>query len=187
MKLQVIIGSTREGRQGGAVGAWAAEQARAHGKFDVEVVDLAAVDLPLLDEPHHPRFQKYTKEHTKRWAETVARGDAYLIVAAEYDHGPSASLVNALQYLQHEWAYKAAAFVSYGGVSAGTRATNALKIILTSLRVMPILEAVNVPFFTQFIDKETGKFDPGEIQAKAAHVMLDELYRWAEALEGLRR
>lgn len=186
LKLQVIIASTREGRRGLAVANWAIEQARTHGKFDVEVVDLAQVNLPLLDEPKHPRFKDYKHEHTKRWSETVSRGDAYLFVLPEYDHTPNAAFINAMQYLSHEWAYKAAALVTYGGVSGGTRAGQGAKSLLVALKVMPMVEAVNLPFFEQHMNKETGVFDPGEVQAKAATVMLDELLKWSTALTTLR-
>jgi NAD(P)H-dependent FMN reductase len=184
--LHVVIASTRPGRQGAAVGAWALAQAQAHGTFDVELVDLADVGLPLLDEPKHPRFAQYEHEHTKRWSATVNRADAFLFVMPEYDYGPPASLINALQYLQKEWAYKPVAFVSYGGVSGGTRGVQMAKLTVTSLKMMPLFESVSIPFFTQFIDTESGAFDPGDVQVKAATVMLDELHRWTRALKTLR-
>ena len=184
--LQVLIASTRPGRQGASVGAWALDQAKVFGKFHVELVDLADVNLPLLDEPKHPRFAQYEHEHTKRWSAIVDRADAFVFVTPEYDHGPPASLINALQYLSREWAYKPVAFVSYGGVSGGTRAVNGIKIVVASLKMVPVFEAVSIPFFTQFVDTESGAFDPGELQAKAAAAMLSELHRWSGALATLR-
>ena len=94
--------------------------------------------------------------------------------------------MNALQYLVREWAYKPVGFVSYGGVSAGTRGVQMTKQIVTALRMMPVPEAVAIPFFAQHVDRETGAFEPGAVQAKAAGAMLDELHRWATALEPLR-
>ena len=184
--LQIITASTRPGRKGGLVAEWALARAREHGGFEVESVDLAEVDLPLLDEPEHPRFQRYQNDHTKAWSETVQRADAFVVVTPEYDYFAPATLVNALQFLSKEWAYKPMGFVSYGGVSAGTRSVQMTKLLATSLRMMPIPEAVSIPFFTKHIDDETGAFDPGEVQAKAAGVMLAELARWEEALRGLR-
>ncbi len=186
MLVQVILASTRHGRKGGAVAQWAVEQVRSHAKFEVELVDLREVNLPLFDEPRHPRFGEYEHEHTKRWSAIVARADAYLFVTPEYDHGPPASLLNALQYLVKEWAYKPAAFVSYGGVSAGVRSVAALKPVLSALRMMPMFEGVAIPFFAQHLDEASGRFDPGDVQARAAGAMLDELQRWAGALRTLR-
>ncbi len=184
--LQVLIASTRPARQGAAVGAWTFARARSHGKFDAELVDLAEVNLPLLDEPRHPRFAQYEHDHTKRWSAIVNRADAFVFVTSEYDHGPPASLINALQYLNKEWAYKPVAFVSYGGVSGGTRSVQGIKLTVCSLKMVPIFEAVSIPFFTQFVDSESGAFDPGELQTKAATAMLDELHRWTGALQTLR-
>ena len=184
-ELQVVTVSTREGRVGPKVAAWFLDRARAHGKFDVRPVDLAEVALPIMDEPNHPRLKKYTKEHTKRWSAIVGAADAFVFVTPEYNFTAPPSFTNALDYLFQEWAYKPCAFVSYGGVSAGTRAVQMEKLHATSLKMMPIPESVSLPFFTKLIDDQ-GVFAPGEVQAKAADAMLDELLRWTDALAPLR-
>lgn len=184
--LQVITASTRDGRKGPFVADWFLEQARRHDGFRVEPVDLADVDLPLFDEPRHPRLQEYEHEHTREWAATVARADAFVVVTPEYDHSPPASLLNAFQFLVKEWAYKPLGFVSYGGVSGGTRSAEVSKLVATTLRMMPIPEAVSIPFFSKHIDEEAGEFTPGEVQEKASKAMLDELLRWTRALRVLR-
>jgi NAD(P)H-dependent FMN reductase len=94
--------------------------------------------------------------------------------------------MNALQCLSKEWAYKAAGFVSYGGVSAGLRSVQMAKQLVTSLRMMPIAEGVAIPFVGQYLNRETGQFTPAELQHKAATVMLDELLKWSAALRSLR-
>ena len=166
---------------------WFLHRARLHGKFTVDPIDLATVNLPMFDEPKHPRFQQYEHEHTRRWSATVAKADAYVFVTPEYNYGAPPSIVNAIDYLNKEWAYKPVGFVSYGGVSGGTRSVQMIKQIVTSLRMMPIPEAVTIPFFNQYVDKDTGAFAPGETQATAATAMLDELLRWSDALSVLRR
>jgi len=186
LTLQMIVASTRESRKGPAVAAWALERARAHGKFRIELVDLAEVNLPLFDEPKHPRLREYEHAHTKAWSATVSRADAFVFVTPEYDFSPPASLINAVQYLVHEWAYKPVGFVSYGGVSGGTRGVQVTKLLVTTLKMMPMFEAVSIPFFAQYIDTKTGAFNPGEVQEKAATIMLDELLKWATALAPLR-
>ncbi len=184
--LQVVSVSTREGRRGPGVTDWFLKRARAHGKFDIELVDLKKVGLPLFDEPHHPRLQRYEHEHTKAWSATVKRADAFVFVTPEYDYSTPSALVNAVQYLVHEWAHKPVGFVSYGGVSGGTRGVQMTKQLVTAVRMMPLSEAVAIPFFEQYFEKESGVFDPGEVQEKAATVMLDSLLRWTEALRQLR-
>lgn len=186
LNLQIITTSTREGRKGDAVARWFVDEARGHGKFAIEPIDLAVVNLPLLDEPNHPRLRQYTKEHTKQWSATISRADAFVFVLAEYNYNPPPPFVNAIDYLQHEWSYKPCGFVSYGGVSGGTRALQAAKLLVTAVKMMPMMEAVSIPFFGQHIDKETGAFAPPEMQAKAAATLLDELMKWATALKTMR-
>jgi NAD(P)H-dependent FMN reductase len=181
----VVIASTRPGRVGLPVAEWFIEHARDHGGFDVDVADLAQVDLPLLDEPKHPRLRQYTKEHTRAWGAQVDAADAFAFVTPEYNHGPTPALINALSYLHHEWNYKPAGFVSYGGVSAGTRAVQITKQVVTALRMFAIFEAVSIPFVQQFLDDER-RIKPNQIMVDAASAMLDELRRVAEALRPLR-
>ena len=185
-RLQVIVASTRPGRKGPVIAEWFVEYARTHGKFTIELVDLAETNLPLLDEPKHPRFGDYEHAHTRAWSATIARGDAYVFVTPEYDYGAPASLINALQCLAQEWAYKAAGFVSYGGVSGGLRGVQMTKQLVTALKMMPMAEGVAIPFFAHHIDAASGKFTAPELQTTAAGVMLNELLKWTTALAPLR-
>lgn len=186
-KLHVIICSTRPGRVGKAVGDWFGGAAKQHAGFDVEVVDLAEMNLPMYDEPKHPRLQQYEHEHTKRWAASVDAADAFVFVTPEYNFGPPPSLVNALNYVYLEWNYKPAGFVSYGGISGGMRAVQAEKLTLTTLKMVPILETVLIPMVPQHLDKATGAFQAKDVHASSAAAMLDELLRWANALKPLRQ
>jgi NAD(P)H-dependent FMN reductase len=174
--LAIVIGSTRPGRVGPKFAEWFRERAVAHGAFDVELIDLAQVNLPLLDEPNHPRLHQYVHQHTIEWSQTVERVDAFVFVTPEYNFGYNAALKNAIDYLSGEWANKAIGFVSYGGVAAGTRAVQQLKQVLTALKMVTVAESVNIPFFTQFID-EAGHVRASEVMTRAADAMLDELLR----------
>lgn len=184
LNLKVIVASTRPGRVGLPVAEWFYRVAAEHPAFDAELVDLAAVALPLLDEPAHPRLKKYQHEHTRAWSRIVDSADAFVMVMPEYNHGVAPALMNAIDYLFHEWAYKPAGLVSYGGVSGGLRAAQLAKLPLTVLKVVPIVEAVVVPFVGNHI--KDGAFQPNETQVSAAGDMLAELARWAEALKPLR-
>lgn len=185
LNLKIIQVSTREGRKGEAISQWFTELAKKHPAFEVELIDLAEVSLPMFDEPNHPRFANYTKQHTKDWSAMISPADAFVIVTAEYNFSFPASIKNALDYLYNEWNYKAVGFVSYGGVAAGTRAVQMLKQVVTALKMMPVVESVNIPFFTKYLD-ESGRFNADEGQVKSAENMLNELARWAEALKGMR-
>jgi NAD(P)H-dependent FMN reductase len=185
VKLSVVITSVRDERAGPAIGDWFIERARAHGRFELQRIDLKDVGLPVLDEPTHPRFRQYRHDHTKAWSATVDASDAFVFVTPEYNYGMPPALLNALDYVFHEWAYKPAAFVSYGGISGGMRSVQMAKPVLTTLKVMPIPEGVALPFFTKLIGAD-GKLAPGEPAEKSATAVLDELHRWAEALAPLR-
>lgn len=183
--LKIINATVRAGRKGPLVMDWIAELARQQSSFHTEVLDLARIALPLMDEPNHPAMQQYTHEHTKRWSEKIKEADAFIFVTAEYDFGYPAPLRNALEYLFAEWGYKAAGIVSYGGVSAGTRAANALKADLATFKVVPLSEMVNIPFFNQFINEE-GTFMPNDTSHKAAEKLFKELLRWTKGLKAIR-
>jgi NAD(P)H-dependent FMN reductase len=184
LKLNVVTVSTRPGRLGPKIAEWVVAVAREHGAFEVVPVDLASFELPVFDEPKHPRFADYEHAHTKRWAQSVASADAFLFVTPEYNYFPPPSFVNAVTFLSKEWAYKPAALASYGGVAAGLRAAQMEKLLLTSLRVMTIPEAIAIPMFAQFL--KDGAFVPNEPLIEGANLMLSELHRWATALKPMR-
>jgi NAD(P)H-dependent FMN reductase len=181
--LNVITASTRPGRIGPAIAEWFVGHARAHGGFAVETTDLAALDLPMLDEPNHPAAKQYTRPHTQAWSEVVERADAFVLVMPEYNFGYSAPLKNALDYLYREWNYKPVGTVSYGGVSGGLRATQSLRPVLVSLRMHPINDAVIVPFAAQRV--ADGVFTADERLDRSALAMLDELAKVAPVLQAL--
>jgi NAD(P)H-dependent FMN reductase len=185
VRLTVVIGSVREGRGGEAIATWFIDRAKRHGTFDVQVADLKELNLPIMDEAQHPRLKKYQHESTKRWSGIVDGADAFVFVTPEYNYTLPPALVNALDTVYHEWTYKPVGFVSYGGASGGMRSVQTAKLMVTGFKMMPIVEAVNIPFYTQLI--ENGVFKSNETHDKAVGPMLDELLRWSEALKTLRQ
>ena len=183
--LQIIVASTRPGRVGLPVAQWFARHATDHGGFEVEIVDLAEIDLPMFNEPAHPRLGQYAHAHTKRWSEVIARGDAFVFVTPEYNYGFNAALKNAIDYLYSEWQYKAAGFVSYGGIAGGTRAVQMLKQVLTTLSMVPVFSSVNIAFVGKLITDEGG-FEPTEALLASADAMLGELASWTPAVAAMR-
>lgn len=102
LRIAIIIGCTRPARIGAAVGAWAYEIARKRHGAD-ELLDPAPVDLPLLDEPKPAMSGQYTRDQTRTWSAAVASFDGYVFVTPEYNHGTSAALQNAIDFLYQEW------------------------------------------------------------------------------------
>lgn len=184
--LKIILASTRPGRKGIAVARWIEEIVGQDDRWEVEFLDLKKVDLPFLDEAAHPRLRKYEHDHTHDWSRSIDEADAFIFVTAEYNHLPPPTLLNAVNFLNQEWSEKPVGFVSYGGVSGGTRAVEALIPGITALGMMPMPLAVNIPFFAKFID-DHGSFNADKVQVKAAQNMLNQLHRWTRALTQMRR
>ena len=181
----ILVASTRPGRVGLPVAEWIRDVAERSGRFDkIDFADLKVIDLPFMDEPHHPRLQQYTKQHTKDWSRRVAAADAFVFVTPEYNYGMPATLKNAIDFLHSEWAYKPVGFASYGGVSAGTRSVQMTKQVITTLRMVPVPEAVSIPFVQQFL--KDGRIQPNETMEQAAVAMIAELATVAEAMRPLR-
>ena len=180
MKLAVIIASTRPGRMGPGVAKWFEEVAQEYGKFDVDMIDLAEVDLPMFDEPQPPMFDKYEQAHTKEWAARIAKANAFVIVTPEYNFFAPPALVNAADFLHKEWKYKPVAFVGYGGVGAA-RAIESEKQLFSSLHMVPLHDAVN---FTGTY--AAAQFAPTDAHKEKAFIMLNELHKWATATESLQ-
>ena len=183
-RLHTVIVSTRPTRIGPSVAQWFHEFAKAHGKFDAHLVDLAEFNLPLVDEPHHPMRRQYTQEHTKKWTASVNAADAFVFVTPEYNYTEPPSLANAFDYAYWEWQYKPVGFVSYGGVSGGLRSAQTARLHASTLKMAPIPEGVALPkVFNQLKD---GKFTASELNEQGASAMLHELLKWTDALSGLR-
>lgn len=184
-KLHIIIASTRPGRVGPSVGRWFHDFAAEHGGFDVRLVDLADFKLPIYNEEAHPLLRQYEYEHTRNWSASVDAADAFAFVTPEYNYNPTPALVNALNYLHKEWNYKPCGFVSYGGASGGIRAVQTAKLLVTTLKMMPMTEGVMVPMVNNHISDD-GIFSSNELIDHSARTMLDELRRWADGLKAMR-
>jgi len=184
LKLHTVISTTRPGRQCPIIAKWFHEAAKAHGNFDVELVDIADFNLPVYDEPHHPMRRQYEHDHTRKWSASVDAADAFVFVIPEYDYMPPPAFVNAVDYLFWEWQYKPAAFVSYGGVSGGLRSAQVARSHLSTLKMMPIPEGVALP--SVFAQIKEGKFEANELNLQGVAATLNELHKWSNALAPLR-
>lgn len=182
LRIAVILGSTRPGRNGAAVADWVMQQA-AGRSASYELIDLADVELPLLDEATPPSYGNYTQEHTKKWAATIAPFDGFVFVSPEYNHSTSGVLKNAIDYLYAEWNNKAAAFVSYGSLG-GARAIEHLRGISSELQIAHVRQQLSFSLFTDF--ENFSEFAPGDQHLESAQTMFDQLEAWAGALKPLR-
>ena len=183
-KIAVVIGSTREGRLGDAVGRWFAALADTRVDLDVSIVDLLAWDLPFLSTPVPPAMAPPTDPLVKRWAATVAGADGYVVVTPEYNHGYPAALKNALDLVFEPWRRKPISFVSYGGSGGGVRAVEQLRQVVVELEKVPLRHQVAIPRAYLAFDDDGRLHD--DWHARDAERLLDELACWAGALRAAR-
>ncbi|WP_433200884.1 NADPH-dependent FMN reductase [Nocardia sp. CA-107356] len=187
LKLAVIIGSVREGRFAPAVASWFVEQATRHGGFEIDLIDLAEVELPLalpavspmLDpDPERPAGMT---DLTRRLGEA----DAFVILTPDYNRSYPASLKAAIDWHFTQWDRKAIGFVGYSGASGGLLAIEHLRQVFNELNAHTIRNYVTFPRYYLLFDAEGGLLEPDE-PAAAATAMLDQLHWWATALTAAR-
>ena len=181
--IAVVLASTRPDRRGQAVADWAIKHGAQRDDSHFELVDLAEIDLPDLDEPRPPAIGHYTHDHTKSWAQTVAAYDGFLFITPEYNHSAPGTLKNALDRVYAEWNNKAAGFVSYG-FDGGVRAVEALRPVLSALQIAHVSAQVALSLYTDFTNVRD--FTPAEHRTTALTTTLDQLVAWSTALATLR-
>ena len=182
-KIAIVLGSTRPGRKGKAVATWAYEIARKRSDAEFELVDIAAFELPILDEAMPASSGKYSQPHTRAWSAKVASFDGFVFVTPEYNHGTSGALKNAIDFLFQEWGNKAAGFIGYGA-SLGARAIEQLRLVMAALHVATVTPQVGLSMFTDF--ENFSVFKPAAAQELAVTRMLDSVIAWSRALSVLR-
>src|SRR3954452_923824 len=185
-RLVVVIGSVRDGRFGPVVGAWLADQAVAHGGFEVDVLDPADADIPLVLPAASPKFAGAAYPRPDGMNDVTARlagADAFAIVTPEYNHSYPASLKALIDWHFTQWTAKPVAFVSYGGAAGGRHAVLHLENIFTELHAVTIRDGL------AFANYFTAWQDGAPLDAAAAgyaKTLLEQLSWWAQALRAAR-
>jgi NAD(P)H-dependent FMN reductase len=183
LKIAIILGSTRPGRNGKAVADWVAGKAKGRTAADYELVDLADYPMPHFDLALPPGMGQYDSEPTKAWAAKIGGYDGFIFVTPEYNHSTSGVLKNAIDYLQAEWNNKAAGFVSYGALG-GVRAIEHLRGILSELQVAHVRQQLSFSLFSDF--ENLSVFSPGRQHDEIAEALFGQLEAWSGALKPLR-
>lgn len=187
MKIAVILGSTRKVRRGARVAKWLMKQLAQFKDIQFELLDLVDYPLPFYAEDNSPDSLKngYTNEVATKWAAKIAEADAFILIVSEYNHGPTASLKNALDYVYKEWNKKPVSFVSYAtGAGGGVRAVEQLRPIVSELQMAPMEAAVHISHVLDTID-ENGNLITGHYNERIVKVMKQLLW-WTEALKSAR-
>ncbi|MDJ0396736.1 NAD(P)H-dependent oxidoreductase [Rhodococcus sp. G-MC3] len=184
LRLAIIAGSTRPGRHARTVADWVSRISSNRPAASYEVIDLAQINLPFIDEVLPPMAGQYDQPHTVEWASTIQAYDGFVFVTPEYNHAPPAVLKNALDVLFAEWNDKAATFVSYG-VDGGIRSVEQLRQICGELKLADVRASVALRFGIDFEGYAT--FTPAVERETDLARALDDLERWARALRPIRR
>jgi NAD(P)H-dependent FMN reductase len=186
LKIKVIVGSTRPNRFSEKIAMWITEEAKKKG-LDVEVLDLRDYPLPFFNESAPVAYLKgqYSPEASevlKKWEIKIGEADGFIMTVAEYNHGYTAVLKNAIDYVYGQWFRKAVAYVSYGA-GGGVSANDQLKAIATQLQMMSV-PSVHIADPSSYLD-EQGNFKSEKFEKKASD-MLDQLIWWGNALKVAR-
>ena len=185
-KIAIVVGSTRAARFADKPVEWIAKIARQHADIDVEIVDLRDFPMPFFDEVASSAWVPSQNEVALRWQKKVAEFDGFIFTAAEYNHGPTAVLKNAIDYAANEWNKKPAGFVGYGGVG-GARAVEQLRMHAVELQMAPVKAAVHITW-GDFLAVREGqkKLDELEHLNQAAQALINDVAWWAKALKKAR-
>ena len=179
IRLAMIVGSTREGRFGPTVARWFATQVRPRADLDLDVIDLAEVDLPAV-------LARRPGPAARAFNERIGRADAFVVVTPEYNHGYPASLKQAIDTAHVEWQAKPVGFVSYGGMAGGLRAVEQLRQVFAEVHAVTVRDTISFHNFPARFDA-SGQPTDAAACAAAAKTMLDQLIWWAVALRDARR
>ncbi|CAL9525937.1 MULTISPECIES: NADPH-dependent FMN reductase [Streptomyces] len=186
LRVAVIVGSVREGRQGRAVADWfLATAAEAGPDLAYDVIDLAGVDLPLVlpgwGGTPGPGAVAALREVSPR----LAAADAFVVVTPEYNHSFPAALKNLLDWHLREWQAKPVGFVSYGGLGGGLRAVEQLRLVFAELHAVTVRDSVSLHGPWSGLGEDGAPRD-AEVCAGAAKGMLGQLAWWGRALRAAR-
>ncbi|AXI10839.1 NADPH-dependent oxidoreductase [Oceanobacillus sp. 143] len=184
LKIGIVLGSVREGRNAEAVTNYVYDFAtKRNDNVDYEIVDLAEYKLPLMGAALLESEQADAQNRIKAWSDKMASFDGYIFVAPEYNHAVGGALKNATDYLKPEVANKVAGFVGYGSLG-GTRAHENLRLILAELQVADVRTAVTFSLITDF--ENMSVFKPAAYHEANINQMLDEVKSWGTAFKSLR-
>lgn len=185
-KIGIIVSSIRQGRFADHPAKWIHQVAGSRGDIQVEMLDLRDYPMPLFDEAASPAYAPSKNEVAQRWQKAVADCDGFIVITAEYNHGPTAAVKNALDYAYNEWVNKPIAFVAYGGVG-GARAVEQLRLNAIELQMAPIRNAVHIQWPVYIAVTSEGKtLDSYDFLQKGAKEMLDQLVWWTKVLKPAR-
>ncbi|GAB3669733.1 NADPH-dependent FMN reductase [Streptomyces sparsus] len=181
LRLAVIIGSVRGGRFGPTVAHWFAEQAKEYGRFEVDLIDLVDLPLPLVMPAWGTEPDQETARHEQELSRRLGAADAFVVVTPEYNHSFPAALKNTIDWFREEWQAKPVGLVSYGGQGGGIRATEQLRQVFPEMHAVTVRDALSFHNAWDVFGADGQPVD-AEGAAGAAKGMLGQLDWWGTVL-----
>ncbi|MEU9664026.1 NAD(P)H-dependent oxidoreductase [Streptomyces bobili] len=185
LRVAVIVGSVREGRQGRAVTDWFLGAAAGHDDLSFDVVDLADLDLPLVMPGWGGTPSPETVAALAGVSPRLAAADAFVVVTPEYNHSFPAALKNFVDWHHPEWQAKPVGFVSYGGLAGGIRAVEQLRLVFAELHATTVRDSVSLHGPWSGLGEDGAPRDAAVCEG-AAKGMLSQLAWWGRALRTAR-
>ncbi|WP_342319359.1 NADPH-dependent FMN reductase [Corynebacterium mayonis] len=173
MKIGVILGSIRDGRNGEQVAKWVMETARKRSGVDYELIDLAEFNVPLLTSATMPGVanKQYDDEAVTAWSRAIDSCDGYIFVTAEYNHSVPGGFKNAVDSLSPEWNGKTVGFVGYGSEGA-SRAVEHWRQIIANFSMFGVRNQVSLSLFDDF---DNGVLSPREVKVASLERVLEDV------------
>lgn len=185
MLVQIVVGTTREGRFSEKVARWVTAELEARTAFDIEIVDLREHELPFFYGPsplRNPR--EYHRDDVARLGRTLDRADGFIVLTAEYNHGYPAVLKNAMDWTFVEWRRKPIAFIGWGNVG-GARAIEQLREVAVEFEMAPLRHAVHIlpdVMIPILRGEDPDDLSPLQQLVPRLDLLVDDLAWWVDAL-----
>lgn len=187
-RIAIVFSSTRDGRFADKPARWVIEHLQKRTEIQLDVIDLRDHKLDYFDQkPPAYAPRQYKTPEIARFGERIDSADAFIFLVAEYNHGYSGELKNAMDHLFVEFHRKPVAFVGWGNVG-GARAIEQLRNVVVEFEMAPLRHAVHIvpplmveamhsePFDTAILDPLSPKLD----------ALIDDLLWWSNALSTAR-
>jgi NAD(P)H-dependent FMN reductase len=152
-RVAIVVGSTRPTRISAGIADWTLRNVQSESPLHYELIDLAEVNLPFLDEPVMAARGEYEHEHTRAWSQLVSSFEGFLFVFPQYNWGYPAVLKNALDFLYWEWREKPVSFVTFG-TRGGSRAALQIQGVLQGLHMNELADHLEIRIAEDDVDEK---------------------------------
>ena len=179
MKLAIIVGSVREGRQTHKIAHYLHQKLEEIPNVSPQLLDLASFDLPMLKD----RWERQNPQPAilREFSDYLRAADAMLFVSPEYHGSYSGVLKNALDHYWKEFERKPIGVVCTGsGPMGGINASTQLQLLILAIGAYPSPKKLLIPHINKSFGKDNHLIS--EKLKNQTRLFLDEFLWFARAL-----